>query len=247
MRKSTAHTLFQRAALIALLLRSTTPWAATEEPPPAPSSPPDVPRIEPEGPKPAALAPAPLPRHVPAGGIWIHPITAAAFGSAGTLYVPVGGWIALSPEVDLAFELAPLNGTNVYDRAETHHGVWTSLGISIHSAEQEGIFVQPKVQFAWFDENYDILVNRYQPPVAFHEWSRQLTLGADVGYQVRWGALYAALMVGIWAGYGQNVPTEGPIEPYLRFLNIGLRSGPPRANQPVSGLNLNLLRVGFAF
>jgi hypothetical protein len=238
--KTTALPKLRSLALLAAVLRATAAWAADGEPLPV-TPPPDAPLSEPGPSIQPTLAPA------SPGGLWMHPFTAAAFGVAGILNFPVGGWVAVSPELDVAFEVSPLLQGDTCASCRGFKGVWTSIGVSIHGPAPEGFFFQPKLQFAWFEESYSILIHRYENPVFFHEWSRQLTVGVDVGYQVRWGALYAALMAGAWVGYGQNVTMQGPNEPYLRNANIGLFSGPPRGNQVIAGLNLNLLRVGFAF
>ena len=125
------------------------------------------------------------------GGVWIQPIPTAVlalsrFTPSNSLYLPIGGWARLNGGKDLTFELAPIVSGEFCEGCTGYRGGWTSVGLSMHSSSRGGAFLQPKFQFAWFEEGYGDFHLDGKKTVLF-VWSSRFHaneyVGVDVGYQ----------------------------------------------------------------
>lgn len=148
------------------------------------------------------------------------------------LYVPVGiNFTAGDVEwsADAAFVLLAPRGT---PRLGGFTGFWFAFGPVIHAGARplRGLFFTPKITIGGFR------VNTGETTVDF-------LVGADFGYQVTVGRVYAALVIGasFGAGWNENDDVAGP------WLNVAVPLKTGQGPVLVYGVNLDVLRLGFTF
>lgn len=133
--------------------------------------------------------------------------------------------------------IAPGSRTNECGTMK-YWGGWASVGllIPLGKSVMDGFFIQPKIIGTYFNQtNEGGCVD-----VANLNWSTaEWDVGVDLGFQVTFGPIYVAPVLGVFAGQCFNCAQSGlPSAPY--FLDDAA-SGLQRFN---FGFNLNLLRVG---
>lgn len=156
--------------------------------------------------------------------IWVQPAWVPFLAATGSVLVPLGAQFHLKDNFSLAAEASYLS----LDKDES--SVFASLGPLIRLAgpgETSGLFVQPKV-------------------LTVYEWGwggrGVRLLGAlDVGVQVTVRHFFIAAAVGAGAGYAFNCRDS------LWAGVFGVRKAGRRSNRFDYELNVNLLRIGYAF
>ncbi len=196
---------------------------------------------------------APVRRKKPyRASVWLQPVglawgisRAAETQTRGRpmVYIPIGAQAAVGSHLDLIAEFTLNFGHDSCDvgNCRTFQGFWVTFGGLYHPFAGQwtrGFFVQPKLMFSSFDEqafSHSPTAN----PTDFGGTSRQLHLGADIGYQLVLGYIYAAVAVGVSGGYCSNCGTD-------RFAPMwGHPTG--RADRFNVAYNVNLLRLGTVF
>ncbi|MGA9526384.1 MAG: hypothetical protein WBV82_33330, partial [Myxococcaceae bacterium] len=184
----------------------------------------------------------------PLKAVWVQPLGTAVFGAIslggwgeGLLYVPVGATLAISDRTAVEFEAAWLSGRQgcgVPDGiCRPFRGAHLSVGLSrtiLGESALSGFFVGPKLSLeSW---TRDTGRGGMKGTTVVEGYStRQILLGADIGYRRAIGNAYVAVALGASVGYAFGRPQT-------------LFGGEGSAESPVflAG-NLNLLRVGAAF
>ncbi len=107
-----------------------------------------------------------------------------------------------------------------------------------------GFFLEPKLLVSV----YRISLLLGPPPYDFpgpygdrHFLTSSISIGLDVGYQIVWGHLYLAVMGGLAVGYCHNCSPDGFASGLVTEYSLR------RTNRLALDLNLNLLRIGFAW
>ncbi len=248
--------ILRSASLLTLLASS----ALGQSPPQPAAAPEDAPAVaQPEEVLPPLAVedqsdvPAPPPRkRAYSAMVWLQPV-GLVFGltranEPGTrgrpmLYLPIGADASVNRQLDLVAEFTLNIGHDSCDlgNCRTYQGWWVTFGANWRPFDGQwvkGFFVQPKLIFSQFDEQ-TFKMSPSLPPVDFGGTSRQLHLGADVGYQLVLGRLYFALLVGVSGGYCANC-AENRLAPMWGYATS-------RSNRFTVGYNLNLLRMGWVF
>lgn len=175
----------------------------------------------------------------PHAAVWIEPPGTVLLGLTGIFYLPVGVNVPITQRLELVAEVTPLGyrAFGCTNNCQEYLGGYLALGALVHDGDLRlnGLFYQPKVVLAYFDEtsvSQDLPTFKYPPQVEY-------TVGLDVGFQFTIGRWYSALVVGLRAGYATDLPLGFASEPLW-----GYHQG-PRADGFFWGFNLNLLRLGY--
>jgi hypothetical protein len=148
--------------------------------------------------------------------------------------------IPLSPRTSLVLELTAISG-NWYGCQSTSSGIWAAAGVAFSTgkdASHNGFFVEPKLGVRHLETSGAHSDFWFCPAgriTQVNQSDTSLNLGLDVGYQFVWGPVFFAPMVGASTGVCLNCAELGAIWKTNRGDRLAL------------DLNLNLLRVGFAF
>jgi hypothetical protein len=147
-----------------------------------------------------------------------------------TAFVPLGvNFTAAGTEfsVDAAFVYSPAQPA--FFQSPGFRGVWLSAGPIFHVGPRplRGFFLTPKLLVGAFGAGQG-----RQPIIDF-------LVGADFGYQLTYGRLYLAFVIGasVGAGIAENDGFAGPL------LTLG-SDQTSQAVTPVVGINLQLIRIG---
>lgn len=120
-----------------------------------------------------------------------------------------------------------------------YNGFWFGFGPMIHSGTRalRGFFFSPKLTVGAFR-----LESANKRGASHDQLMWSFAIGGDFGFQLVAGRLYVAFVLGVSVGAGWNEPDNfaGP-------LTTLSRPGNSLSAEPVVGLNLQLLRIGYAF
>lgn len=195
--------------------------------------------------------PAPEPS-APSFSLWVQPLslltlTPIASSNGDTLLmIPVGANLALGASTDLVLELTPIIASYDCEARCTTRGLAFAVGPSWTfgaSRPGNGFFLQPKLLGVLTRDSREV---EFQVPSDAGSWSetgRQLSLGLDVGYQLKRGPLFLAFVVGGSVGQGWNI-AEDKDSLFISLLDTPIRA---REDKTVWDLNLNLVRIGGSF
>lgn len=165
----------------------------------------------------------------------------------GTVAVPLGASLAVSPRWNVVAEVAYLRGWGGWwgpdqeDGTRNFSQIAFAVGAEVSLSGTEAIkgwFLMPKLIGAhWWDERIPSGYGTARDKVALAGASTEVQLGVDFGYQVHWQSLYFASFIGLSAGYSTGGGgTAGPL-----FANSSASPG------FVYAPNLNLFRLGATF
>jgi hypothetical protein len=200
-----------------------------------------------------ALCASPESAAAPRIAVWIQPAGTlyAAEESVrlgrGVFYLPLGATLALPRlPIELAAELTLTAGSEILPNASRgFFGGLLSVGPAFRLSSQpfSGFFIQPKVIASFVSQSATV-------PLSYPYFGSgsmgEIGLGIDVGYELRFGWLYLAPVVGanISLASGQGAPLSSLYA--FRPLFAGI--DPEQTAAIVYwGVNLNLLRIGGAF
>lgn len=187
----------------------------------------------------------------PRSAFWIQaglPISLVWAGARAnsTLYLPIGASFSAWGH-PIALEVTP-----VYDRLGDSEVTWRSVGLITAIGPMlltgpeplRGFFLEPKLLVSV----YRISLLLGPPPRDFpspyvdrHFVTSTVSAGLDVGYQFIWGPLYLAVVGGVAVGYCHQCSRDGFASGLITEYSDA------RTNRLALDLNLNLLRIGFAW
>jgi hypothetical protein len=162
-----------------------------------------------------------------------------------------GVQVALQKGVDLVIEGAGTFGGNWYGCGTRSTGVFAALGLAFRFGDRPdwGWFLQPKLRVRAFNTtggSESVLFADCSPDnlALLRGSDREIGMGLDLGYQMRFGPLFLAPLLGVSFGVCLDAPGGNFFHvDFDLFTEIK-----PRERVSVcGGLNLNLLRIGVAF
>ncbi|HZI09532.1 MAG TPA: hypothetical protein VE153_04015 [Myxococcus sp.] len=188
----------------------------------------------------------------PGVAVWVKPLSALTLtpvlASQGETFVmvPVGMNLPLGTRTDLVLELTPIWTRQDCEARCTGRALSLAVGPSFlvaPSSPGSGFFLQPKLVGVLAQQSRETELSVPGDPGSWSETSTQLSLGLDVGYQLRRGPLFLAFVLGASVGRGWNVPASSP------SVFFSLVDWPERAREDklTWDVNLHLLRVGASF
>ncbi len=191
--------------------------------------------------------------HAEAGGalVYTEPLGAALFATNGDLFLPLGLALPVGPRSQLLVEVTPTSGS-WHPCSSRSRGVFGKVGLrhAFGPAERshDGFFLQPRAGVRYLSTSggdADGWLGCSAEGLAHVQGDElEVSVGLDVGYRWTFGSLYVAPVFGASVGWCQDCLDDGHPLPVL----VNLFPQPsPRADRFVSGLNLNLLQVGWAF
>lgn len=221
----------------------------------APPAPVDTPAVPANAPRSAASAVAPpfaaasleQPFSV---AVWAQP-AGLLFSVAATpgTYIPIGATFPINQQLAVVIELSGL-----FDKqscTSTTSGCRTSMAGALASAGAQfaisgsanasGFFISTKLEAALANELGAAATDPVTGASFIPGTSAAVGAGVDVGYQFRYGAFYAAMLIGVTGSYDPRGLTASPLS---LLIDPALAQA---ASKFVFAPNLNLLRVGAAF
>lgn len=184
--------------------------------------------------------------------VWVKPLSALTLtpvmASRGETFVmvPVGANLPLGTSTDLVLELTPLWTRQDCEARCTGKALSLAAGPSFtlfSSRPGSGFFIQPKLTGVVAQQSREVDVTVPGDEGAWSETSTQVSLGLDLGYQLRRGPLFLAFALGASMGRGWNVPDNSP------SVFFSMVDWPERAREDKTtwDVNLHLLRIGASF
>lgn len=189
--------------------------------------------------------------------VWLQPVGTPVMAAGGLLYIPAGATFPLTNDLRMTVE-ATLVGFGAGGSPRCSIGgcpaysqLWLAAGpvFAPLPHRHRGFFVNPKLLAILSSEGasdpVEVSPGMYSPP---HLAGRSLEVqaGADVGYQLSYGSLYLATMLGLSAGVCFNCADKAQPTSILGPAFWGTSSRRTAA-KPAWAVNMNLFRVGYAF
>lgn len=183
----------------------------------------------------------------PNAAVWIQPVGAVALASAGVPYVPVG------------FTVPTGNGTAFSIEASFAHSLTTGCGscstwwqgiaavgpqYRVVGERMNGLWIEPKLLVIYTHDlgsQFDVIPGGQVGDLPGQSLEAQLAV--DVMGQVVLGPVFISAGLGVGAGYCLNCANTA----WTSLMGPALFPATARTNKPTFSVNLNLLRIGYAF
>lgn len=192
----------------------------------------------------AAAAPSVALWVKPLGPLTLTPILAAQDDTF--VMVPLGMNIPLDATKELVLELTPIWTRLDCEARCTTQALSLAVGPSwtvVPTSPGSGFFLQPKLGAVVARDSREAGIATPFDEGSWSETGAQLSLGLDVGYQLRRGHLFLAFVVGASAGRGWNVAASSR-SVFFSMVDVPERR---REDKWVWDMNLHLLRIGASF
>ncbi len=180
----------------------------------------------------------------PLGPLTLTPVLAAQDDTF--VMVPLGMNIPLGATTELVLELTPIWTRLDCEARCTTRALSLAVGPSwtaVPTSPGSGFFLQPKLGAVVARDSREAGTATPLDEGSWSETGTQLSLGLDLGYQLRRGHLFLAFVVGASAGRGWNVPASS------QSVLFSMVDTPERGREDkwVWDLSFHLLRIGASF
>jgi len=184
----------------------------------------------------------------PRWAVFVYPTPTVIMLAAETIYVSAGVAIALTERMELVVEGTFTQG-NWYGCSSTSTGGWGAAGAAFYfNDDRRGFFILPKFVARAFttsgaQSSYGPFGNRARAE-SLNGDDYELHVGVDVGYRFRAGPVVITPVFGLSVGPCGNCVGAGPF--YFGDIEI-FSNASGRMDRWSLGMNLNVVRIGFAF